>query len=92
VKRTPLTLLADPSRELPATLSDRLDHIHRALDSLDHELGRLERLGFELPLARGHEARRYWSFLHGLHESAAHAVGALSPRRFDREWRAAGPR
>jgi hypothetical protein len=91
VKHTPLTPLADPTRELPASLSDRLDHIHRALTTLDHELRRLERLGFELPLAWGHEARRYWSFLHGLHESVAHA-GGHPPRRFDREWRAVAPR
>jgi hypothetical protein len=63
----PLTAAADPSRAIPAHAGARLDEIRRALVSLGDESRRLERIGFELPLARCHEQRRYWSFLHALY-------------------------
>jgi hypothetical protein len=63
----PLTAAADPSRPIPAHTGERLDVIEIALTSLSNESRRLERLGFELPLARCHAQRRYWSFLQALY-------------------------
>ena len=61
--RDPLTRSSDPSRPMPAEAAGRLDQAHAALASLDHERRRLERLGFETPLARCHEQIRYWRFV-----------------------------
>jgi hypothetical protein len=63
---TPLTPSADPRREIPAAAGARLDRIGTALESLAAEERRLARLGFELPMARCREQRRYWTFLDAL--------------------------
>ena len=68
----PLTPGSDPATEIPAGPGARLDRIHAALASLEEEERRLRRLGFETPLARCREARRFWSFLDGLHAVAEH--------------------
>jgi hypothetical protein len=52
---------------MPASDAERQDQIRIALRSLNAEQARLERLGFELPLARCHAERRYWSFLAAVH-------------------------
>jgi hypothetical protein len=57
---------ADPGREIPAAPGARLDRIEHALAALADEERRLQRLGFELPLARCRESRRYWTFLRGV--------------------------
>jgi len=57
---------ADPRRPLPASAAARMDTIQAAVASLRDECRRLERLGFELPLARCHRQLRYWEFLDGL--------------------------
>lgn len=62
---------ADPAREMPASSGARLDRIEHALRALADEERRLERLGFEIPLARCRESRRYWSFMRGLFTVAA---------------------
>lgn len=59
----PLTRTADPARPMPATAGARLDAAQAALASLREEQRRLERLGFELPLARCHQQIRFWSFV-----------------------------
>jgi hypothetical protein len=63
---------------MPERNLERLDAAARALATLDGEARRLERLGFELPLARLHEERRYWRFLHALftiaEPDAGHAI------------------
>jgi hypothetical protein len=56
---------------MPATVTARLDHVRAAVGSLADEQRRLERLGFELPLARCHDQLRYWRFLEGLFTAAA---------------------
>lgn len=66
-----VTLSSDPSRDMPEALTSRLDDIRRALDSLNDEERRLSRLNFETPLARCHQARRFWNFVDGLHQVAA---------------------
>jgi len=40
-----------------------LDEAHAAVASLREERRRLERLGWETPLARCHEQLRYWEFM-----------------------------
>lgn len=72
----PLTRAADRGAALPATLEQRLDHIDRARASLAEESRRLQRIGFEDPLRRCHEERRYWDFLAAVHGMAAPAPGA----------------
>ena len=62
----PLTASADPRREMPAGEGSRLDRVEAALATLAAEERRLARLGLELPLARCHEERRYWTFLRAL--------------------------
>jgi len=69
--RRPVTFAADRDASLPATLEQRLDHIERARASLAAEARRLERIGFEDPLRRCHEERRYWNFLAAVHGMAA---------------------
>jgi hypothetical protein len=68
----PLTPGSDPAREIPTGPGARVDCIHAALASLEEEERRLRRLGFESPLARCHEARRFWSFLGGLYGAVEH--------------------
>jgi len=57
---------AETRDPMPDSTVQRLDRAERALRALDDETRRLERLGFELPLARCRESQRYWSFVHGL--------------------------
>ena len=77
----PLAASADPRREIPAGAASRLDRIEAALEALAAEERRLQRLGLELPLARCHEARRYWTFLRALFTPAA---GARDPGSWSR--------
>jgi len=63
VKPAALTFASDVTREMPARADERLDRVAVALASLAGESRRLERLGFELPLARCEAQRRYWHFL-----------------------------
>jgi len=67
----PLTASADPRHPMPADPAARLDTARRAIASLEAEQRRLERLGFELPLARCHDQLRYWRFVAGLMAVAA---------------------
>ncbi|HTR97977.1 MAG TPA: hypothetical protein VMH61_08750 [Candidatus Acidoferrales bacterium] len=62
----PLTCAADPARVMPASSGARLDAAEAALTSLHGEQRRLERLGFELPLARCHQQIRFWGFVRAL--------------------------
>lgn len=59
----PLTSSADPTRRMPEAPGSRLDAADAAVASLREEQRRLERLGFELPLARCHEQLRFWNFV-----------------------------
>lgn len=61
-----LTASADASRRMPASVAARLDAADAAVSSLREEQRRLERLGFELPLARCHQQLRYWSFVRAM--------------------------
>ena len=83
----PLVPSADPSRPLPASAGERLDQARAAVDALERERRRLERIGFENPLARCHEQLRYWRFVSGL--LALPTGGAATPG--DPTW-AAAPR
>lgn len=58
---------------MPASAAGRCDDIRLTLDLLRREQRRLERIGFELPLARCHAEVRYWSFLAALHALPADA-------------------
>lgn len=81
----PVTPAADRAAALPATLEQRLDHIDRARAALADEARRLERIGFEDPLSRCHEERRYWNFLAAVHAMAAPAPGdAAATLRWER--------
>ena len=62
----PLTSRADVTRPMPIGAGARLDAATAAVASLRDEQRRLQRLGFELPLARCHEQLRYWSFVRAL--------------------------
>ena len=53
-------------RAMPATRGAQLDQAHETLRALEVEQRRLERLGFELPLARCHQRLRYWQFVAGM--------------------------
>ena len=72
-----LPAAADPRRAMPLHAGARRDAIETALRALEDEGRRFERLGFELPLGRCREARRFWSFVDALHalapESATNA-------------------
>ena len=57
---------ADPSRPLPSAPGARLDQARAAVAALEGEQRRLERIGFETPLARCHRQLRYWRFVSGL--------------------------
>jgi len=59
----PLTRAADPSAAMPAGRGARLDAARAAVGSLREEQRRLERLGFELPLARCDRQLRFWRFV-----------------------------
>lgn len=61
-----MTASADASRRMPASVAARLDAADAAVSSLREEQRRLERLGFELPLARCHQQLRYWSFVRAI--------------------------
>ena len=61
-----LTPPADPARTIPRSASERQWQIEAALTSLNHEQERLDRLGFEVPLARCHQQRRFWEFVRAL--------------------------
>ena len=65
-----LTSSADPARAIPRSAQEREWAIEAALRSLDDEAQRLHRLGFEIPLARCHEQRRFWSFVRAIHALA----------------------
>ena len=62
-----LTPSADPARAIPRSASEREWAIDAALVSLGAEERRLARLGFEVPLARCHEQRRFWEFVRAIH-------------------------
>ncbi len=62
----PFNASSDLAREMPAAAEARLDRVTSALASLRAEQRRLERLGFELPMARCREQIRYWEFLGAL--------------------------
>ena len=64
----------------PAGQAARRDVIDAAIGSLQGEQRRLERIGFELPLARCHDQLRYWQFLSGLFAAAA-SERPLTPSR-----------
>lgn len=64
----PMTAAADPRRAMPASTLARFDAADAAVQSLRQEQRRLERLGFELPLARCHQQLRFWSFVRALHQ------------------------
>ena len=51
---------------MPAARGARIDRIEAAIASLRDEERRFERLGFEIPLGRCREQRRYWEFLRTL--------------------------
>lgn len=59
----PLTGAADPARPMPERAGARLDAANAAVASLRGEQRRLQRLGFETPLARCHQQLRFWSFV-----------------------------
>jgi hypothetical protein len=63
----PLTSSADPGRTIPDSSEERSWQISAALETLDREEQRLGRLGFELPLARCREQRRFWEFVRAIH-------------------------
>ena len=58
-----LTPAADTARAMPTGAGARLDAANSAMASLREEQRRLERLGFETPLARCHQQLRFWSFV-----------------------------
>ena len=78
--RTPVTLVSDVERMMPAGAGARLDNVHAALASLRAEERRLLRLGLEAPLRRCREQKRYWEFL-----AALFALGPEAARAA-REW------
>jgi hypothetical protein len=63
--------VADTARAMPATRGGRVDAAHAAVAALREEQRRLERIGFELPLARCQSQLRYWRFVHALVSIAA---------------------
>lgn len=79
-----LTTSADPARAIPRSAAERQWQIEAALVSLRHEQQRLDRLGFELPVARCHQQRRFWEFVR-----AIDAMGAMGSMGSDGLGRAA---
>jgi len=51
---------------MPDHRGAQLDEATAIVRSLEGEQRRLDRLGFELPLARCHEQLRYWRFVSGV--------------------------
>ena len=86
MRHGPLTAGSDPARDIPPGLGSRLDCIHAALASLTEEERRLQRLGFEIPIARCLQAKRFWSFLDGLHEAAVRERDISRSLREDGTW------
>lgn len=74
--------LADASRPMPELAGERADAIRVAQDVLRAEQRRLERLGFEEPLARCHEQRRYWAFMGALFDLPKHPVRLQATESF----------
>ncbi len=62
----PLVPTADPARPMPGSAGARLDAADAAIVALRDEQRRLQRLGFETPLARCHQQLRFWSFVRAL--------------------------
>jgi hypothetical protein len=77
-RRAAVTPSSDPMRAIPGSPGERRLAIDAALSSIAHEEHRLERLGFEWPLARCREQRRYWQFVAALH---AMTEGESRPER-----------
>ncbi|NOT34310.1 MAG: hypothetical protein HOP12_09095 [Candidatus Eisenbacteria bacterium] len=78
---TPVTPASDTRRPMPGSRIACLDATRDALASLSSERRRLERLGFEAPLARCHDQTRYWQFVHGLFAVAAASDSASRTER-----------
>lgn len=55
---------------MPDSLEARRDAIERALHALAGEARRLERIGFETPLARCRAEQGFWTFLAVVHGAA----------------------
>lgn len=68
MRPAPLTPSSDVTGPIPESSTARARAVHAALDSLGEEQRRMERLGFEQPLARCHEELRYWRFVAALLE------------------------
>ncbi len=73
--------LADAERVIPAAPGARRDAIDAAQAVLASEERRLARLGFERPLARVRQARRFWSFVAALHALPARTLRDGASRR-----------
>jgi hypothetical protein len=58
--------MSDRNRTMPAHRGAQLDEARVTVERLSEEHRRLERLGFELPMARCHEQLRYWRFVAGV--------------------------
>lgn len=69
-------------RPMPRGSAARLDVAVATLGALLDEQHRLERLGFELPMARCHKQVRYWGFVTRLLSIAA----AADPARGEASW------
>lgn len=80
MRTPPLTTSSDVARPIPGTREDRVRAAHAALESLGEEQRRLERLGFERPLARCHEMLRYWRFVAALLELRERPTATLDRR------------
>jgi hypothetical protein len=74
-----VTPQSDRRRAMPDASAARHDQIRSALVSLSAERRRLERLGFELPLARCHEETRYWNFVAAVCAIQANEEGTSCP-------------
>ena len=66
IPNVPMIAGANVSHPMPAGAGARLDAADAAVASLRDEQRRLQRLGFETPLARCHEQLRYWTFVRAL--------------------------
>jgi hypothetical protein len=78
------SISADPSAHIPARESARLDRLEAAIASLAAEERRLERLGFERPLAECRRQRRYWEFVRAI-LALAPATSSGDAPRFERK-------
>lgn len=68
---SPLVPSADLRRPMPASRTARVDVAEAAIAALHDERRRLERLGFEVPIARCESQLRTWRFAHALVSIAA---------------------